>query len=74
MIETARLLGGVSLIVLVVALAAWVKVIRAPGLRRLDGQIERNHGQAELASRLSLLAVAVSALAAVVAIFSWIVG
>ena len=70
MIETARILGGFSVVVLIVALAAWVRLIREPGLRRLDGQVERNPAQAEIASRLSLLAVATSALAAVIAVLN----
>jgi hypothetical protein len=71
MLEVARILGCLSAVLLVAAIAAWVKLLRSPTLQPLDGRVETNSGQGEIASQLLLLAVSLSALAAVLAIGDW---
>ena len=72
MLELARLLGGLSVVLLVIAVAAWVKVLRAPVLQRLDGRLEGESRAGEIASQLLVAATGLSAVAALVAVVGWI--
>ena len=64
MIETARFLGNLSAILLLVAIAAGVRSFRNPLLQRLDGKTVFDFPHGETASRLLISAVALSAMAA----------
>jgi hypothetical protein len=68
MLEAARILGCFSAVLLVAAVAAWVKLARGPLLQRLDGRIGLNFAQAESASQLLVLALSLSVLAAILAL------
>ena len=71
MLEIARVVGFFAAILLLVAVAAWIKLFRGPELRRLDGRAAKA-GNAEIASRLLALAAVLSAVAASLAIIGWI--
>lgn len=68
MLETAGQLGWLSAGVLFAAVAAWLKLGRGPLLRRLNGRSALETQQVESASRLLVVAVGLSAVAAVLAI------
>jgi hypothetical protein len=72
MIEAARILGSVAAVVLIVAVAAWLKLLRGPELQRLDGKIEPTSRPIEIASRLLVLAAGLSAVSAFLACVGWI--
>jgi hypothetical protein len=72
MLEAARILGSVSAIFLIVAVAAWLKLARGPELQRLDGQTASNPEHTEFASRLLVLAAGLSAISAFLACVGWI--
>lgn len=72
MLEAAHVLGFVSAILLIVAVAAWIKLSRGPELQRLDGSAAPKAGNVEIASQLLLLAAALSAVDAFLAIVAWI--
>jgi hypothetical protein len=71
MVEVARVLGSVAAILLILAVMAWVRLLRGP-LKRLDGRTEWDPGQAELASQLLVWAAGSSTAAAIAAISGWI--
>jgi len=68
MLENAGLVGLVAGALLFAAVAAWLKMGRGPLLRRLNGDVAIDKEQPEKASRLLVLALGVSAVAAVLAI------
>ena len=68
MLETAGLLGLLSAALLFAAVAAWLKLGRGPLVQRLDGRSEVKRDQIERASRLLVIAVSLSAVAAILAI------
>jgi hypothetical protein len=72
MLEAARILGSFSAVLLIVAVTAWLKLVRGPDLQRLDGQTMSNPKQAEFASRLLVLAAGLSAISALLACVGWI--
>ncbi len=72
MLELARILGGFSAVLLVITIAAWLKLLRAPLLQRLDGRLGLNSGPAEIASQLLVMAAGLSAVAAILAVVGWI--
>jgi len=71
MLEVARVVGFFAAIVLLVAVAAWIKLFRGPELRRLDGSAAKA-GNAEIASQLLVLSAALSGVAAALAVVGWI--
>jgi len=71
MLEIARVVGFFAAILLLVAVAAWIKLFRGPELRRLDGRAAKA-GNAEIASQLLVLSAALSAVAAALALAAWI--
>ena len=73
MIEIARLLGGISAILLVLALATWLNLFRGPILRPVSGRARLSDAQTQLGSQLLVIATGVSAVAAVLAVAGWIV-
>jgi len=68
MLETAGLLGWLSAAILFAAVAAWFKLGRGARFQWLNGRSELKTEQVESASRLLMVAVALSAVAAVLAI------
>ena len=74
MLEIAQILGFFSAILLIVAVVAWMNLGSGGGLQRLDGHVEPNTAQTELASQLLLLAAGSSALAAFLAVVGWVAG
>jgi hypothetical protein len=71
MLEVARVLGFFAATLLLVAVAAWIKLFRGPELQRLDGSSAKA-GNAEIASQLLVFAAVLSAVAAFLAIAGWI--
>jgi hypothetical protein len=71
MIEASRIFGFFSLILLAVAIGAWLKLWRRPKLARLDGAGPPNPPESEFASRLLVVAAGLSAVAAILAIAGW---
>ncbi len=74
MLEIAQILGFFSAILLIVAVVAWMNLGSGRRLQRLDGHVEPNTAQTELASQLLLLAAGSSALAAFLAVVGWVAG
>ena len=68
MLELARILGGLSAVLLVAAIAAWVNLLRAPVLQRLDGRLQGESRAAEIASQLLVAAAGLGAVAAILAV------
>ena len=73
MLEAGRILGGFSAVLLVAAVAAWLKLFRGPRLHTLDGRTP-DSVKGEFASQLLLVAVGLSGAAALLAIVGWIAG
>jgi hypothetical protein len=73
MLEAGRILGGFSAVLLVAAVAAWLKLFRGPRLQTLDGRTP-DSVKGEFASQLLLVAVGLSGAAALLAIVGWIAG
>jgi uncharacterized membrane protein len=74
MLDSASFLGWISGALLFAAVAAWLKLGRRPMLQRLDRRSDSNNQQVEQASRLLLIAVGLSAVAAVLAIAALMFG
>jgi hypothetical protein len=74
MLESAGFLGWLAGALLLAAVAAWLKLGRRPLLQRLDGRSALNNQQVEQASRLLLMALALSAVAAALAIAALMFG
>jgi hypothetical protein len=68
MLETAHILAGISVMLLIGALVAWVKLLRRPQIRRLNGGAATIIDNPQLAARLLLAAVGFSAVASIIAI------
>ena len=71
MLEAARILAGVAVILLIVAVAAWANPLGRPQLRRPNGSTVANGGNLQIAALLLLAAVGMSAVAAILAIAGW---
>ena len=72
MIEIARLLGGISAILLVAALATWLNLFHGPILRPINGRARLSDAQTQRGSQLLVIATGVSAVAAILAVAGWI--
>jgi len=71
MLEAARVLAGVAVILLIVAIAAWANHLGPPQLRRPNDSAVTNSGNLQIAALLLLAAVGISAVAAILAIAGW---
>lgn len=71
MLESARILASASVIVLIVAVAAWGNLLGRLQSRRLNGGAAAKDGDPEIAARLLLAGVGLSDVAAVLAIAGW---
>jgi len=72
MIEAANVLGALSAVLLLMAVVAWVRLIRRPLLQRTDGRTQPDSPQGERASELLFWAATLSGAAAFLAIAGWI--
>jgi hypothetical protein len=72
MSEAAQILALFSALSLLASVAIWAVLLRGPLLQRLDGRRVSNAGPAALAIQLLMLAVGVSAVAAMLAVAGWI--
>jgi hypothetical protein len=68
MLEVARIMASIAVILLIVAFAAWANPLGRLPLRRLNGSAVANGGNFQIAALLLLTAVGVSAVAAILAI------
>ena len=71
MLEAGRILGGFSAVLLVAAVAAWLKLFRGARLQMLDGRTGSSV-EGEFASQVLILAAVLSGAAALLAILGWI--
>ena len=68
MLEIARILASIAVILLIVAFAAWANPLVRPPLRRPNGSAVAYGGNTQIAALLLLAAVGVSAAAAILVI------
>lgn len=74
MLDVAGYLGWISAALLFVAATAWLKLLLAPRLRTLNGRDRWIAQPVENASRLLIIAVGLSAIAAALAIAGRVFG
>ena len=72
MVEAANILGVLAAVLLLMAVIAWVKLLRSPLLQRADGHTEMDSAQGEFASELLFCAAGLSSAAVFLAIAGWI--
>jgi hypothetical protein len=72
MVEAGNILGVLAAGLLLMAVIAWVKLIRGPLLQRTNGRTGMDPAQGELASELLFWAAGLSSAAALLAICGWI--
>lgn len=72
MVEAGNVLGVLSVVFLLMAVIAWVKLVRGPLLQRKDGRTELDSAQGEVASELLFWAAGLSSAAAFLAMAGWI--
>jgi len=71
MLEVARLLASVSVLLLIGALIVWMNLRGRAQFQRLNASAAANVGNPQIAAVLLLAAVGVSAAAAILAIAGW---
>jgi hypothetical protein len=71
MVEAANVLGVLAAVMLLMAVVAWMKLIRGPLMQRTDGRTGISD-QREFASELLFWAAGLSSVAALLAIAGWI--
>ena len=74
MVEAANVLGVLAAVLLLIAVIAWVKLIRGPLMQRTDGHTAMDPAQGEFASELLIWAAALSSAAMFLAVAGWIFG
>ena len=74
MLNTSGMLGWLAAALLFAAIAAWLKLRRGPLLPRFNGRATLKTDEVESASRLLVIALAVSVVAAVLAIAGRVFG
>jgi hypothetical protein len=74
MIEAANILAVLAAVLLLIAVMAWVKLLRRPLQQRADGGTEMDLEQGEVASELLVWAVGLSIAAALLALAGLIFG
>jgi len=72
MVEAGNVLGVLAAALLLMAVIAWVKLIKGPLMQRTDGGTGMDSAQGKLASELLLWAAGLSSAAAFLAIAGWI--
>lgn len=66
------MLGVLAAVLLLIAVIAWVKLIRGPSMQRVDGGTGLDPAQGEFASELLFWAAGLSSAAMFLAIAGWI--
>jgi len=74
MVEAGNVLGVLAAVLLLMAVIAWIKLIRGPLLQRTDGRTGKDSEQGEFASELLFWAAGLSSSAMFVAVGGWILG
>jgi len=72
MVEAGNVLGVLAAVLLLMAVIAWVKLVRGPLMQRMDGHTSKDPSQGEFASELLLWAAGLSSAAMFLAIAGWI--
>ena len=72
MVEAGNVLGVLAAVLLLMAVIAWVKLIRGPLMQRLDGQTSTDPSPGEFASELLFWAAGLSSAAMFLAVVGWI--
>jgi hypothetical protein len=72
MLELAQTLAFASALLMVISVVIWLNWLRGPLLQRLDGHRASNAAPAALARKFLMIALGVSAVAAVLAVIEWI--
>jgi Na+/H+-translocating membrane pyrophosphatase len=72
MVEAGNVLGVLAAALLLMAVVAWVKLIRGPLMQRIDGRTGMEPAQGEFASELLLWAAGLSTAAMFLAVGGWI--
>jgi hypothetical protein len=71
-LEAARLLAGIAVILLLVAIAVWANPLGRLQLRRSNGSAVANGGHLQIAALLLMAAVGASAVGAILATAGWL--
>lgn len=74
MVEAGNLLGVLAGVLLLLAVIAWVKLIRSPLMQRIDGRTGMDLRQARFASELLFWAAGLSSVAMFMAVAGWLFG
>jgi len=72
MVEAGNVLGVLAAALLLMAVVAWVKLIRGPLMQRTDGRTGTDPAQSEFASELILWAAGLSTAAMFLGVGGWI--
>ena len=72
MVEAGNVLGVLAAVLLLMAVIAWVKLVRGPLLQRMDGHTSMDPSQVEFASELLFWAAGLSSAAMFLAVAGWI--
>lgn len=68
MLDAAQVLGFFAAALLIIAIVAWAKLLHRPRLQRLDDRGAPGDNDVEIASQLLVVALCVSAVAALLAV------
>jgi hypothetical protein len=74
MTEAGNVLGVFAAVLLLMAVIAWVKLIRGLRMQRLDGRTGMDPAETEFASELLFWAAGLSGAAVFLAVAGWIFG
>jgi hypothetical protein len=74
MVEAGNVFGVLAAVLLLMAVLAWVKLIRSPLVQRTDGHTEMDAAQGAFASELLFWAAGLSSAALFLAVAGWIFG
>ena len=72
MVEAGNVLGVLAAALLLMAIVAWVKLIRGPLMQRIDGRTGTDPSEGEFASELLFWAAGLSTAAMFLAVVGWI--
>jgi len=72
MVEAANVLGVLAALLLLMAVIAWVKLLRGPLMQRTDGRTGTDPAESEFASELLFWAAGLSSAALFLALAGWI--
>jgi hypothetical protein len=72
MIEAGNVLGVLAAVLLLMAVIAWVKLIRGSLMQRMDGRTGMDSAEGEFASALLFWAAGLSSAAMFLAVGGWI--